>query len=73
MVLNIPPSDHHVTPSVVVQLSRLIIGRFVVVVFSYFVACARKFAPFIIIGRSSIEEGCVSVAGPHGEQFIFSY
>ena len=46
---------------------------FVVVIFIYFVACARNVSPSRIIGGGSIEEGRVSVAGTHGEQFIFTY
>ena len=35
-------------------------------------ACSGKLTPFRIIGGGSLEEGNVSVAGPHGDQFIFA-
>ena len=35
-------------------------------------ACAGKFSPLRIIGGVLLEEGRVSVAGTHGEKFIFS-
>ena len=45
---------------------------FIVVIFKYFVACTGKVSPLRIIGGGLLEEGRVSVSGPHGEQFIFS-
>ena len=47
--------------------------RLVVAVLSYFVACAGKVTPFRIICGRFLEGGRVSVAGPHGENIIFSY
>ena len=35
--------------------------------------CDGKVTPFRIMGRRLLVEGCVSVAGPHGEKFIFPY
>ena len=35
-------------------------------------ACTGKVTPFIIIGGILLEEVPLSVASPHGEQFIFA-
>ena len=42
-----------------------------VVIFRYLVACAGKVASLRTIGGGLLEEVRVSVAGNHGEQFIF--
>ena len=55
-----------------VLLRSLVIWRFVIDVFKYLVACAGKVTPLRIIGGRSNEEGRVSIAGPHGDNFIFA-